>query len=254
MGWVLDLDGVVRLGPRAVPGAARAIARLLDAGEDVLFVTNSAYRSVAEVEAELGAHGIDARGRVLTSAVAAASLVQPGERVQCCGGPGLRTELLARGARVVDDDGALVDAVVVGYDPAFDYTALTRAMRAIRAGARFVAANQDATYPTDEGLLPGNGAIVAAIETASGVAPVVAGKPHPPMLGLVRDRLGPAGTLVGDRPDTDGAFARALGYRFVLVLTGVTSAADLPVQPEPAVVAPDLVAVVDAWELARSVG
>lgn len=254
MGWVLDLDGVVRLGPRAVPGAAGAVARLLDAGEDVLFVTNSAYRSVAEVEAELGAHGIDARGRVLTSAVAAASLCQPGERVQCCGGPGLRTELLARGARVVDDGGGLVDAVVVGYDPAFDYAALTRAMRAIRAGARFVAANQDATYPTDDGLLPGNGAIVAAIETASGVAPVVAGKPHPTMLGLVRDRLGPEGTLVGDRPDTDGAFARALGYRFALVLSGVTSSADLPVHPEPAVVAPDLAAVVDAWELARSVG
>jgi 4-nitrophenyl phosphatase len=192
---------------------------------------------------------------VLTSAVAAASLVVPGERVRCCGGPGLRTELLARGALVVDDDDVgLVDAVVVGYDPAFDYTALTRAMRAIRAGARFVAANQDATYPTDEGLLPGNGAIVAAIETASGVAPVVAGKPHPPMLGLVRDRLGPEGMLVGDRPDTDGAFARALGYRFALVLTGVTSAADLPVQPEPTVVAPDLAAVVDRWDLTRSVG
>jgi 4-nitrophenyl phosphatase len=252
---VLDLDGVVRLGPRAVPGAAGAVARLLGAGEDVLFVTNSAYRSVAEVEAELEGHGIDAHGRVLTSAVAAASLVVPGERVRCCGGPGLRTELLARGALVVDDDDVgLVDAVVVGYDPAFDYTALTRAMRAIRAGARFVAANQDATYPTDEGLLPGNGAIVAAIETASGVAPVVAGKPHPPMLGLVRDRLGPEGMLVGDRPDTDGAFARALGYRFALVLTGVTSAADLPVQPEPTVVAPDLAAVVDRWDRTRSVG
>lgn len=262
MGWVLDLDGVVRLGPRAVPGAAQAVDRLLAAGEDVLFVTNSAYRSVADVEAELGAHGIDAHGRVLTSAVAAASLVAPGERVLCCGGPGLRTELLARGALLVpgpgpgdeEAEGRPVDAVVVGYDPAFDYAALTRAMRAIRAGARFVATNRDATYPTDEGLLPGNGAIVAAIETASGVAPEVAGKPHPPMLGLVRDRLGPDGTLVGDRPDTDGAFARALGYRFALVLTGVTSAADLPVDPEPALVAPDLAAVVDRWDHARSVG
>jgi ribonucleotide monophosphatase NagD (HAD superfamily) len=74
------------------------------------------------------------------------------------------------------------------------------------------------------------------------------------MLGLVRDRLGPEGMLVGDRPDTDGAFARALGYRFALVLTGVTSAADLPVQPEPTVVAPDLAAVVDRWDRTRSVG
>jgi glycerol 3-phosphatase-2 len=251
MGWVLDLDGVVRLGQAAVPGASAAVDRLLAAGEDVLFVTNSAYRTVAEVEAELAGHGVAAAGRVLTSALAAATLVAPGERALCCGGPGLRDALERRGAVVVADGPA--DVVVVGYHPSFDYASLTRAMRAIRAGARFVATNLDTTYPTETGLLPGNGALVAAVATSSGVAPEVAGKPHAPLRSMVLDRLGGEGTVVGDRADTDGAFAAALGYRFALVLSGVTTPADLPVTPEPDLVRADLMAVVDAVLGSRSV-
>jgi 4-nitrophenyl phosphatase len=119
------------------------------------------------------------------------------------------------------------------------------AATAVRGGAHLIATNDDATYPTPDGPIPGGGSILASIERASGVRATVAGKPYGPMADTVRDRLGPTGVTVGDRPDTDGRFARAIGYRFALVLTGVTSAADLPVEPAPDEVGADLAEVVD---------
>jgi 4-nitrophenyl phosphatase len=113
----------------------------------------------------------------------------------------------------------------------------------VRDGARLLATNDDATYPTPDGLIPGGGAILAGVSTAAGVAPEVAGKPHRPMAALVRDRVGDEGVMVGDRPDTDGRFAVALGYRFALVLSGVTTT--LPVEPAPDSVAVDLATLVD---------
>lgn len=243
MGWVFDLDGVIWRGDEPIAGAAQAIGTLLAGGADVLFVTNMSAVPVAEVEAKLARHGIDGRGRVVTSAQAVATLVHPGERVLVCAGDGVREVLVARGATVVDEGPA--DAVVVGWHRDFDYARMTAAARAVWGGARLLATNADATYPTAEGLLPGGGAILASIATATGATPEIAGKPHAAIVDLVRDRLGATGFMVGDRADTDGAFARALGYRFVLVLTGVTTAADLPVDP-----APDLVAA-NAGEAVR---
>jgi ribonucleotide monophosphatase NagD (HAD superfamily) len=118
-------------------------------------------------------------------------------------------------------------------------------MVAIRNGARLLATNDDATYPTPDGPVPGGGAILASIVTSSGATPTIAGKPYAPICRLVTDAVGDAGVCVGDRPDTDGRFARALGYRFVLVLSGVTTRADLPVDPEPDAVYPDLAAAVE---------
>ena len=138
--------------------------------------------------------------------------------------------------------------VVVGFHRDFDYGRLQAASAAVRGGARLLATNDDATYPTPEGLIPGGGAILAAVKTASGVEAEVAGKPYRPMADLLRARIGPKGVMVGDRPDTDGRFAVTLGYRFALVLTGVTAA--LPVEPEPDLVAADLATLVDE-ELAR---
>lgn len=242
MGWVFDLDGVIWRGDAPIAGSAAAVAALAAAGEDVLFVSNMSADPVAAVEAKLARHGIDGRGRVLTSALAAAQLIEPGERVLACAGPGVREALEQRGASVVQ--GAPVDAVVVGYHRDFDYERMTRAAQAVMGGARLIATNDDATYPTANGLVPGNGAIVASIATASGVAAVVAGKPYGPMCDLVRARTGERGVVVGDRAETDGRFARALGYRFALVLSGVTTAADLPVEPPPDVVMPDAAATV----------
>lgn len=254
MGWVFDLDGVVWRGDEPIAGSAQAIGSLLAGGADVVFVTNMSALDDADVEAKLARHGIDGRGRVVTSAQAAARLVEPGARVLVCAGDGVRAAVAARGAVPVEPgvgpdrtgarDGGPVDAVIVGWHPTFDYERMTAACLAVWSGARLIGTNDDATYPTAAGLVPGGGAILASIATATGVTPVVAGKPHAPIVDLVRGRLGATGVMVGDRPDTDGAFARALGYRFALVLTGVTRAADLPVTPAPDVVLPDAATVV----------
>ena len=246
MAWALDLDGVIWLGDQPIPGAAEAVARLQATGEPVVFVTNNSAVPVGEVEAKLARFGIEAAGKVLTSAMAAAEQVDPDEVALICAGPGAVEALEARGVRTVREGKA--DVVVVGFHRDFDYERMRIASTAVREGARLLATNDDATYPTPDGLIPGGGAILAGVSTAAGVAPEVAGKPHRPMADLVRHRIGDEGVMVGDRPDTDGRFAVALGYRFALVLSGVTTA--LPVDPEPDLVAADLAALVDQ-ELAR---
>ena len=240
--WVLDLDGVIWLGDEPIPGAADAVGALQSAGAELLFVTNMSRLTEAEQEAKLAAHGIDATGAVLTSAMAAGRAVEPGDRVVVVGGPGIDEAVVKRGGRVVD--GGPAELVIVGIDPSFDYDELGRAMLAVRNGARLIGTNHDPTYPTAEGLQPGGGAIVAAIAAAAEVEPTFAGKPHPTAAALVRDRLGDRGLMVGDRPDSDGLFAVELGYEFGLVLSGVTSGRDLPVEPTPAVVADDLASLV----------
>jgi HAD superfamily hydrolase (TIGR01450 family) len=243
MPWVLDLDGVIRLGEQPVPGAAEAVALLRAAGEEVVFATNNAYRSIRDQEASLAAMGIPASGDVVGAAQAGASLLEAGERVLVVGGPGLVEEVEARGCTLVDDGPC--DAVISGLDRQFHYDALRRAGLAIRGGARWILTNPDPTFPTPHGLEPGAGSIGAAIRAASGAEPQIGGKPEGAMVGLLRDRLGADGIVVGDRADTDGLFAVALGYRFALVLSGVTTAADLPVEPVPWAVAGDLLELVE---------
>jgi len=199
---------------------------------------------------KLERHGIDPGDGLVTSSMAAARLVGPGERALVVGGPGIADELRRRDVEVirVDDpsaETASVDAVVVGLDPMIDYRRITIASGAVRDGARLVATNDDSTYPTPTGPVPGGGAILAAIATAAGVSAEVAGKPHEPIAALVRDLVGTDGIMVGDRPDTDGRFARTLGWPFGLVLSGVTTAADLPVEPNPERIAESLASMVD---------
>lgn len=228
-----DLDGVVWLARRPIPGAAEAIARFRDAGCRVLFVTNNSMSTIASQEAALAAIGVPADGDVVTSAQAAAFMVAPGERVLVCGGAGVveavtgRDATAVRSADVGDSDPGTFDAVIVGLHDDFDYHGMQAANAAIRAGARFIGTNDDATYPTPGGPTPGAGSIVAAVATASGSTPTFAGKPHRPMADLVAARcgstFGAAVTLmVGDRASTDGAFARTIGCPFALVRTGVT--------------------------------
>jgi HAD superfamily hydrolase (TIGR01450 family) len=238
MAWVLDLDGVVWLAEQPIDGAAAAVERLRARGDRVLFATNNSWARLEDQEAKLGRMGIPAAGDVVTSAMAAATLVEPGERVLVCGGPGVVQAVAARGAEPVAEGDAA--AVIVGFHRDFDYERLRIAATAVRRRARLVATNDDATYPTPDGPIPGGGALVAAVAYAAGVRPVVAGKPHRPMADLIRALAGDEGTVVGDRPETDGAFAAALGYRFALVLSGVTGEADLPVEPAPDVVAASL--------------
>ncbi|MFT5201915.1 MAG: HAD superfamily hydrolase (TIGR01450 family) [Candidatus Aldehydirespiratoraceae bacterium] len=242
--WAIDLDGVIWRGVETVPGAPEAIAALRDRGTPIAFVTNSAARTPAQVAEKLAFHGIpDAEDLVITSAMAAASMIDPSAAVFIIGGDGLRQAIVERGASLVR--GPEADTVVVGISPEFDYAMLAEAMRAIRSGARFIATNDDTTFPDSAGLLPGNGALVAAVAACSEVAPEIAGKPHEPIAAFVRDRLGSSGVMVGDRPETDGLFASSVGYDFALVLSGVIGAEDLPVVPAPRFVAADILSLLE---------
>jgi HAD superfamily hydrolase (TIGR01450 family) len=243
-----DLDGVVWLSREAIPGAPAAIEHLRASGRRVLFVTNNSFSVVADQEHALAAIGIPAEGDVVTSAQAAAFLVQPGETALVCGGPGVVEALTGRGVHTVSEGAA--DAVVVGFHRDFDYERMRIASDAARRGARLIATNDDATYPTPDGPIPGGGAIVAAVSTAAGVPPVIAGKPHRPMAELVHARCGDGfssstAVMVGDRWSTDGLFAAALGCPFALVRSGVT----LPgvvLDDQPALDVADLAAVAQA--------
>jgi HAD superfamily hydrolase (TIGR01450 family) len=237
-----DLDGVIWLAHHPISGSVDAVAALRRSGRRVLFVTNNSAATLAEHEAALAGIGISAVDDVVSSAVAAATLIDPGERVLVSGGPGVVEAVQRRGAIVVDDGPA--DAVIVGFHRSFDFAGMHRAASAVRNGARLIATNDDPTYPTPDGPLPGGGAIAAAIATAAEVAAVVAGKPHEPMASVVAGALGwSRGELsrvlvVGDRPSTDGAFAATLGAAFALVRTGVTT--DAGSLPGAAIVADDL--------------
>ena len=252
-----DLDGVVWLRREALPGAPQAVERLRRSGRRVLFVTNNSMSTIADQERALLGIGIPAVGDVVTSAQAAASLMAVGERVLVCGGDGVVEAVEANGAVALRDGPA--DAVIVGLHQDFDYWRLQAANAAIRSGARFVATNDDATYPTPEGPIPGAGALVAAVATASGRAPVIAGKPYLPMAELVRARCGPAFSettvlMVGDRWSTDGRFAEAIGCAFALVRSGVTPPG-APVSDEPGNVAGERIRldVADLDGVARAV-
>lgn len=246
-GVVVDLDGVCYLGEEPIPGSAAAVARLRAAGVGVAFATNNATHTPERYAATLSSLGFDARPEdVVTSAVAAAGLLEPGTRCLVVGADGLRTAARERGCVLVDDP-AQAQAVLVGLDRQITYERLKAGTRALLAGARFVASNVDGTYPDADGLSPGAGAIVAALERASGLVPEVAGKPEPALFRSAATRL-PEGPLlmIGDRPDTDLAGAAALGWDTALVLSGVTSAEDAErLDSPPTYVADDLAALVD---------
>ncbi|HEV3213528.1 MAG TPA: HAD-IIA family hydrolase [Acidimicrobiales bacterium] len=220
---VVDLDGVVWLAGAALPGAVEGVAELRRRGIPVLFATNNAAPTIGELKAHLSAIGIAASdAEIATSAQAAAALLDDGQRVFVVGEAGLLEALSERGAVLAD---TRADAVVVGLSRSFDYDTCDRAAALVRDGARFVATNTDPTLPTPAGLRPGAGAIVAAVATASGRSPEVAGKPSPAMVQLVTARVA-VGAVVGDRPSTDGAFAAALGVPFALVESAVAEPSD----------------------------
>lgn len=241
-----DLDGVIWLAHQPIHGSPEAVQALRDAGKRVLFVTNNSFSTYDQQLAALDAIGISAHGDVVTSAMAAASVIQPGWRVLVCGGEGLIQEIERAGAEVVvpyRQRGAQgpFDAVVVGFHREFDFEVLSDALTAVRNGALLIGSNADANYPTPHGPIPGGGSILAAVEKATGHQAVVTGKPHQPMAELVKkmcDGHSPKNMLmVGDVPATDGAFARAIGCSYALVLSGMT---DSPEGIDADVVAPSL--------------
>lgn len=244
MTWAVDLDGVIWRGDTPIPGSADAVAALRDQRHRVVFLTNNSNKRVEAYVAKLADAGVAAdEADVVTSAQAAASVLEPGTTALVCAGPGVEEALAARGIEVVTEGKA--DAVVVGWHEEFDYHRLTAAAAAVAGGARLIGTNDDATYPTPAGPLPGGGSILAAVAYASGATPTVAGKPFAPMADLLRARVDDPVIMVGDRPSTDGRFAQRVGVPFGLVLSGVTAAGGAPVEPAPAHVASDLAALVD---------
>lgn len=242
---VCDLDGVLYRGDEPISGAADAVGSLRDAGIRILFCTNNSRYTVADYTAKLSGFGIDVGDDLLTSALVTADVLagrgMTGKTAIVVGGAGIK-EALGSACIAVKDDPSVTraDVVVVGWDPAFDYDAMKRASAAVRHGAALVATNDDAAFPAPGGeLWPGAGAIVAAIEVASGSRAEVMGKPHAPMLDALERRAGPGARIaaVGDRPETDLAGAAARGWSTILVLSGVTAADRAGALEDP----PDLV-------------
>lgn len=236
----MDLDGTLYRGKAVIPGAPEALSDG-DSPQALMYVTNNASRSATVVAAHLSELGFRAGAdQVVTSAQAAAHLLAdrlpPGASVLVVGADDLAAEVEHVGLRAVrrfDDE--VPGAVVQGYSPQIAWPDLAEAAYAVRAGALWVAANTDATLPTERGLAPGNGAMVAALRTATAAEPIVAGKPYAP---LVEDALTRAGTrsalVVGDRLDTDIDGARSVNLESLLVLTGVSTLGDLAARPADA--------------------
>jgi glycerol-1-phosphatase len=246
---LLDLDGTVYLSGTAIPGAAQALRKAGEAGMRLAYVTNNAFRTPAAIAALLNSFGVPAVPEdVVTSAQAAARLLAerlpPGAPVLVIGGEGLRMAVRERGLSPVSTAVGRPQAVVQGYSPDVSYSMLAEGGLAVAAGALFVASNGDLTLPGRRGRQPGNGSLVQVIATATGVRPLVAGKPEPPLHRESVLRTGATRPLVvGDRLDTDIEGAHRVGADSLLVLTGVTGPAEAVLAPpsqRPTYLAADL--------------
>ncbi|HET6562801.1 MAG TPA: HAD-IIA family hydrolase [Marmoricola sp.] len=237
---MLDLDGVVYIGPDAVEGAAEHLAAAAEAGMSLAYVTNNASRPPAAVAAHLVELGMPARADdVVTSAQAAARLVADkvprGGAVFVIGGEGLFEALEEVGLTPVQRIEDEPVAVVSGYHPDLRWKTVIDGAILVRAGVPWFASNTDLSVPTRHGPGPGNGVLVGVVAEFAGVDPVVAGKPEPPLFHETRLRVGGERPLVvGDRLDTDIEGAVRAGYDSLLVMTGVTGLAEL-VAAEPGV-------------------
>lgn len=249
---ILDLDGCVWVGPTTTPRAPEAIAALREAGRRLTFVTNDGRRSPEEYVRKLCSLGCTAAVEEIVSVGAAlqhrlAELRPTGTFV--IGSPAVFRHVSDAGQRILNGTPMAESAelvVVVGHDE-LTYGELRTATRAVLGGAEMLAGARDATFPGDGGLCPGDGAILAALEYATGATAATVGKPDPQMFVTALDRMGPGRTLVvGDRLDADLRGATAAGLDGAIVLTGVTTRedAEAAVDPAPVAIASDLATLV----------
>ena len=239
--FAFDMDGVVYRGPELIPGAAEAVAAVQQLGLPALFITNNSRETPLELAAKLQGLGINAGPESIVSAVVASvSYLRTHHPTPCrvlvLGSGGLAAQIAAAGYDLTtweDDD--VPEVVVVGVDFELTYAKLRRATRAVMlGGATYLAVNTDPHYPTPSGPVPGAGAITAAVSAVTGQEPVIVGKPSAHMFQVILERAGvEAADLVvlGDMLTADVAGARAIGAESVLVLTGVTSAAEAAAAP-----------------------
>ena len=272
---LVDLDGVVYRGSDPVPGVAAVLAARAALGDDVVYVTNNSMWYRAECVTRLAGMGAPVEAdRIVSSARATALYLVDHEpdirRVLALGAGGLERELRDAGLEVTTAAAAATrvsqegiesfaaagepHAVVVGLDPQLTYLRLAVAADCIRAGARFIATNRDPIYPTERGLRPGAGAVVAAVEATTGVVPVAIGKPGPYLLEEAARAVGRSAAeaiMIGDGLATDLAAALAVGARSILMLTGVTTQAQLDALPpdeRPTEIAADAAGLAAALE------
>lgn len=255
-GVICDMDGVLWRGDEALNGLGAFFALLEDRQTRYVLATNNSSRTPEQYVAKLARMGVETdKACVLNSAMAAASFVaqrSPGASVYAIGSYGVMQALEACGLhRIHDGDATRADYVLVGWDQELTWKKLALAARHILEGASFVSTNPDLTFPTEEGLVPGNGAQVAALEAATGVHAVTIGKPGPVLYEQALTRLGtrPEETLViGDRLDTDILGGIRLGLPTVLLLSGVISREECEASPiRPDLVLDDLSALVKRW-------
>lgn len=226
-GLLIDLDGTLFHGGVMIPGADKLIAGLRSAKIPFLFVTNNSSRTAAAVAAHLNGMGIEANSHeVCTSSMAAARYIageSPQARVAILGEEGLLQACSEAGLTIVEDH---PDYVVQGIYRSFTYDSLAKASRWIMGGAKFVLTNPDLMLPSDDGVMPGAGSLGAAIEAASGVSPVVIGKPESHLITYATTLLGikpEDAVVVGDNMRTDISAGVQAGCRTLLVLTGITT-------------------------------
>ncbi len=233
---LFDLDGVIFVGSTPLPGAQEVFDWLERAHRPFCLVTNNSTKTPAQYQEKLRGMGIHVRVETIyTSALATAQFLKKeypsGTSVYIIGEAGVHEALTENGFWLADRTPTVV---CVGLDQGLTYGKLRTACLAIRAGARFVATNPDRTLPTEDGLVPGNGATLAALQTATDVAPIVIGKPSATMIDLAIERIGARReevAIIGDRLDTDIEAGAAAGITTVLILTGVHRLDDIPAFP-----------------------
>lgn len=229
--WLIDMDGVLVHEETAIPGAADFLARLGALGMPFMVMTNNSIYTPRDLAARLRASGLDVPvERIWTSALATARFLRkqrPGGSAFVIGEAGLTTALHDADYTLTERD---PDYVVIGETRTYSFERVTRAIRLVAAGARFIATNPDPTGPTVEGPVPATGAVAALISRATGVEPYFVGKPNPLMVRSALNALdahSETATMIGDRMDTDIKSGLEAGMQTVLVLTGSTAAAEV---------------------------
>lgn len=233
--WLTDMDGVLVHENHALPGASQLIQQWRDDGTPFLVLTNNSIFTPRDLAARLRASGLDVpEESIWTSALATADFLKsqiPGGSAYVIGEAGITTALHEAGFIMTDTN---PDYVVVGETRSYSFDAITKAIRLIGKGARFIATNPDATGPSADGPLPATGAVTAMITKATGMEPYVVGKPNPMMFRSAMNRIGAHSentAMIGDRMDTDIVAGIEAGLHTILVLTGISDQSEIDRYP-----------------------